>query len=85
MEPAVFKKHDAADRKHKIQTALNKLTPKQQEVIFLKYYQHLSYAEISVILEIETKAVYKLMARALDALKGNISLTVLLSILFSIR
>ena len=85
VEPAVFKKHDAADRKHKIQTALNKLTPKQQEVIFLKYYQHLSYAEISVILEIETKAVYKLMARALDALKGNISLTVLLSILFSIR
>lgn len=85
VEPEIFKKHDEADRKHKIQTALNKLTPKQREVIFLKYYQHLSYSEISDILEIETKAVYKLMARALNGLKENISLTVLLSMLFSIR
>jgi RNA polymerase sigma factor (sigma-70 family) len=84
-EPEIFKEHDEADRKHKIQTALNKLTPKQREVIFLKYYQHHSYLEISDILEVETKAVYKLMARALDGLKENISLSILLSMLPFLR
>lgn len=85
VEPEVFKEHDHADRKHKIQTALDKLTPKQREVIFLKYYQYLSFSEISQIMEIETKAVYKLMARALDGLKENITLSLLIGILPFLR
>jgi RNA polymerase sigma factor (sigma-70 family) len=81
VEPEIYKELEQNDNKRKIQTALDKLTPRQREVIFLKYYQYLSYSEISDILEIEIKAVYKLMARALEALKENISLSVLIGIL----
>jgi DNA-directed RNA polymerase specialized sigma24 family protein len=48
---------------------MEQLTPKQKEIIYLKYNENLSYAAISEIMEIEIKAVYKLMARALDSLK----------------
>lgn len=80
-QPSVLRDMEQADRKEKIAAVLLSLTPKQREAIFLKYYQGLSYSEISEILNIETKAVYKLMARALSTLKSNISLKILMGIL----
>jgi len=55
--------------KKKLSFALSKLTPRQREALFLRYSEGFSYAEISTMMKLTTKATYKLMARAIDALK----------------
>ncbi|MBN8789590.1 MAG: RNA polymerase sigma factor [Terrimonas sp.] len=52
--------------------ALNNLTDRQKECIYLRYFEGLGYEEISDLLNISTKATYKLAARALECLKANI-------------
>lgn len=59
--------------KQKIADSMKKLTPRQREAIFLRYIEGFSFAEISEMMDISVKASYKLMARALDALKEQIS------------
>jgi len=49
--------------------AIEQLSPRQKQVIYLRYYQELEYAQIAELLAINVKGVYKLTARALDALK----------------
>lgn len=49
--------------------ALEQLTERQKEVIFLKFYENLSYDEIATLLRISTKATYKLAARAIAELR----------------
>ncbi len=50
---------------------LAKLTPKQREVIHLKFYEQLSYVEIAQVMQVEVKAIYKLMARAINSLRAD--------------
>ena len=52
-----------------IQNALNFLTDKQKEVIYLKYFEELEYDHIAELMDISVKGVYKLNYRALEALK----------------
>ena len=61
--------------KEKLSSALSSLTPRQREFLFLRYSKGFSYTEISEMMELTTKATYKLMARAIDALRGQITLT----------
>lgn len=56
-----------------LQTALNALTPRQREAVFLRFYQGLSYEEIAGILNITVKATYKIMARSLLSLKEKMN------------
>ncbi len=61
------------DLKQKLQDALNHLTPRQREAIFLRFYEGLAYEEVASVLNISIKATYKIMARSLQALKKNLS------------
>jgi len=60
--------------RQRLQSALDALTPRQREAIFLRFYEGLSYEEVAQALGITTKATYKIVARALFELKGKISL-----------
>lgn len=55
-----------------IQKLLATLTPKQKEVIYLRYYYDLSFDEIAEQLDLSVKACYKLMNRAMTELRQNI-------------
>ncbi|WP_160717143.1 RNA polymerase sigma factor [Chitinophaga solisilvae] len=55
-------------------TALQQLTPRQREAVFLRFYENMQYDEIAAVLDISVKATYKLMARALDELKQLVSI-----------
>jgi RNA polymerase sigma factor (sigma-70 family) len=59
------------DRIDKLNQTLQRLTPKQKEAIYLKFFEGLSYTDIAEIMNVETKAVYKLMARAIESLKSE--------------
>ncbi|MCX2740296.1 RNA polymerase sigma factor [Pontibacter anaerobius] len=54
--------------RQKIHHLLMKLPERQREVIFLKYYTGLQYDEISDIMGIDQKSVYKLTYKAIDKL-----------------
>lgn len=79
VESDYIKKETASVQNQQLTDALNLLTPRQKEVIYLRYFEELDYAEIAVIMEITVKAVYKLTARGLETLRQirNISDTLL--------
>jgi RNA polymerase sigma factor (sigma-70 family) len=55
----------------RVQELLGKLTPKQKEVIYLRYYHDLSFEEIAGQLDLSVKACYKLMHRAMQELRQS--------------
>lgn len=61
-----------ARKQQLLQSALKTLTTRQREAIYLRFYGKLSYDEVAQILKINTKATYKLVARALSTLKKAI-------------
>ncbi|WPP51730.1 RNA polymerase sigma factor [Catalinimonas niigatensis] len=64
--------------------AFAKLSDKQKEVIYLRFYSQLSYEEIADVMSVQVKAIYKLMARAIHSLRTHISIPILELFLFAI-
>ncbi len=52
-----------------INNALLKLTNRQREIIYYRFYEGLSFQEIADVMNMQTRATYKLTARALETLK----------------
>ena len=52
-----------------LRLAMDRLTPRQKEAIFFRFYENMSYEEIADILHISVKATYKLVARAITVLR----------------
>ncbi len=64
----------------KINKAMKNLTPKQSEILFLKYEKGLSYEEISSILGINYQSARNLIHRTIVELRKEIIIVVLLMI-----
>jgi RNA polymerase sigma factor (sigma-70 family) len=72
--------HEAeSDVIRKIQDCLSILTPRQREAIFLRFYEEMSYEQVSEILHMNIGGTYKLIYRALDRLREKLG-SALLSI-----
>ena len=65
----IIEGEDAEKLSAEINKALMQLTNRQREIVYYRFYENLSFEQIGVIMEIQTRATYKLMARALEALK----------------
>lgn len=55
--------------------AMDKLTPRQHEIIYLRYMKGMEYEQAAAVMNISVKAAYKLVARSLDTLKENLQQT----------
>ena len=68
--------------KKQIEKALEKLTTRQREIIYYRFYQNLEFDEIADIMNMQVRATYKLTARAMDTLRtlipGRIGISLLL-------
>lgn len=53
--------------------ALTKLTPKQREIIYLRYVKQIDYDQVAQIMGITIKGAYKLQARAIDCLRQQLN------------
>ncbi|SEB05899.1 RNA polymerase sigma factor [Pedobacter hartonius] len=73
IEDAIISAEQNEALKAKLGIAVNQLTNRQKEAIFLKFYEGLSYEEIAAIMDISVKATYKIMARSLRFLRENLS------------
>ena len=65
-ETDLIKSESASVIKTRIKAILARLPRRQREVLFLKYYNNLSYPEIADIMNIEQDSVYKLTYKALE-------------------
>ena len=69
-----FEKHEeiSEEVRKMILSGINSLTRKQRELIMLYFYHELSYAEISMVLEISVQSVRNLMYRTLIHLRESL-------------
>lgn len=63
---------DEASLQRKIKDVLHKLPARQREIIYLRFYDGLSYEEIADIMCIHVSSAYKLLYKALDNLQHAI-------------
>lgn len=69
IEEMIIEKEIDSALKQRLQKAIEGLTSRQREAIFLRYYEAMPYDEVAAVLEITTKATYKIVARALEQLR----------------
>lgn len=68
----------------KVQQAMQSMNNRQKEILYLRFYEDLSYPEIAELMDLSVKSTYKLVYRALDNLKellGGVSMIYLCSLL----
>lgn len=84
-EQELMNRQSREERQKSLFRAIELLSRRQKEAIFLKYFEGLSYDRIASVMSIHTNAVYKLISAAIKtlrkALRGNF-LTMLLLYLF---
>ena len=68
-EQLILQKEAGEQIKLKLELAIKDLTPRQREAIFLRFYEGLTFEEVASVLNITTKATYKIVYRALSNLK----------------
>ncbi|MCC5930090.1 MAG: RNA polymerase sigma factor [Cyclobacteriaceae bacterium] len=56
----------------RIRNLVNQLSNQQREVIFLRFYQNLSYSEIAEMLEIDQRHAYNLTSKAFSFLRSHL-------------
>ena len=66
----------------KLKAHLNNLSPRQYEAIILKFYDDLSYQEISIVMEMNEQSVRNLIQRGLEHLRQYAKLVITLFPLF---
>lgn len=79
----IIQEHAYIEQNHYLQEALNKLSKRQREAIYLKFYEGMSYEEISSAMLLNIRTVYNLISQAIEMLRQNtpyVNLMLLLSL-----
>ena len=59
-------------QKEVLLAALDELSPRQREIIYLRFYQNLSYEEIADIMDLNYQTSRNLLYKAIRSLRGLI-------------
>ena len=81
-ESLLIAEQESAEKKRRVVEALQKLSHRQREIIYLKYYQNLSYEEVSEIMNINYQVARNLLYQAIKSLKTLLAGTLELLLLF---
>jgi RNA polymerase sigma factor (sigma-70 family) len=77
VEEIIMKKEAREQQKEKLHEALNQLSNQQKEVLYLHYYNGMSYGEIEEVLSISRQSVRNHMYRAMQTLRTVLDLDVM--------
>lgn len=69
LESEYIRKEQLNELSKNMLDALNQLSPRQKEILYLRYFEELDYNDVAELMNISVKAAYKLSARALEALR----------------
>ncbi len=70
-ETFLVRQEENKEQALKVLEALNKLPPRQKEIIYLKIYKGLSYDEISELMNIKYQVVRNLLCQALKTMRSK--------------
>lgn len=71
-DESIIQEESAGLWKKNLKQTLNSLSSRQKEVLFLLYYQNMSYEAIGELMGIHTRSVYTLAWKATEALRKKI-------------
>lgn len=74
-ETQLINQQTSDENREKLVQVLDALSEKQKKIIFLKFYDKLSYEEIADIMSLNIKAVYDLVYHTMKAIKKNFQKT----------
>lgn len=72
-ETFLIAEQESAEKRQKVLKALEQLSPRQKEIVYLKYYQDLSYEEVGEIMNINYQVARNLLYQAMKTLKKCIT------------
>lgn len=72
VETMLISSESMSQKEREIRNAINRLPRRQQEVVFLKFYEGLSNDEIARVMEIERQTVSNFIYRAISQLKNDL-------------
>jgi len=81
-ETFLIAQQDSNEKKKLVLKALSRLSSRQKEIIYLKYYQGLSYEEVSEIMNINYQVARNLLYQAIKSLKMILAGSIELLFLF---
>jgi RNA polymerase sigma factor (sigma-70 family) len=70
IERILIEKQITEDKAEKLKRALSQLSKRQQEVIYLKFYQYLDQAQIAEQMDISRQSVYNLLHEAIQRIRS---------------
>jgi RNA polymerase sigma factor (sigma-70 family) len=73
IEDSIILEETSIQQSGQLRKAISELSKRQREVIFLKFFNELSYKEVAVVMEMNIEAVYNLMSKAIDSLRVAMS------------
>jgi len=71
-EDFLIQQHSAEDNQAKLREAINKLSPRQKEVIYLRFFDGLSCEEIAKITSVKYQSVINLIHEAIKKLREHV-------------
>jgi RNA polymerase sigma factor (sigma-70 family) len=80
LEERWIRYEDESARSIQLEKALGRLSERQREIIYMKYYQQMEYDEIGKIMGLNYQSARNLVTRALTALRKE--MTIIVTILF---
>jgi RNA polymerase sigma factor (sigma-70 family) len=64
-----------SEQQQQLSRALKKLSQRQREAVYLKFYEKMPYEQLAEVLHIDLKSTYKLIGKAVESLRKLIKLT----------
>ncbi len=72
-ETKLIEEQTQEENTQKLKKALQQLSPRQQEIVFLKFYKNLSYEEIAALTSLKVRTVYNTIHQALESMRHLIT------------
>jgi RNA polymerase sigma factor (sigma-70 family) len=68
-EDAIILQEATAQQAEGLKKAIGTLTKRQREVIFLRFFNELSYNDVAAVMEMNVESVYNIMNKAIESLR----------------
>ncbi len=68
-EEFLIRQHEDEVTTHRLAQAMNKLTKRQREAVYLRYYENMEYPQIAGVMALKERSVYNLVHEGLNRLR----------------
>lgn len=78
IDEILIAKETTTEQKSNLKSAFEELSDRQKEILYLKYYSEMDYAEISKIMDLNYQSARNLVSRAINKLAKHLTVFILL-------